>query len=291
MNRHSKWRVVSFKGDEEMLLKRSIDFGSHHNVSYANGKVSLGKVSLNVYCFILDGVLIDTGSKSLSKYFEPFLLGADIDQVILTHIHEDHTGCASLIQKKRDLPIYIHEMSVEECEQNPDYPLYRKVFWGKRKPFRPKAIGSTFKSRNAEWDVIETPGHAKDHLAFLNKETGQLFSGDLYVQTKTKIILREESIPTIIRSIEHLLTYDFDEMYCSHAGYLKDGRKNLESKRDYLVNLQQQVLELYQEGIPPQQIHAHLFKRKYPIIKVSNGEWDSMHIVTSIIDEIKQPIT
>ena len=273
-----------------MLLKKSIEFGSNHNVNYANGKVTFGKVSLNVYCYLIDGVLIDTGSRSLNKYFEPFFLGADIDQIVLTHIHEDHTGCASLIQQKRNLPISIHEMSVQDCEQNPDYPLYRKVFWGKRKPFKANALGTTFSSRNADWDVIETPGHAKDHLAFLNRETGQLFSGDLYVQTKTKVVLREESIPTIIRSIEHLLTYDFDEMFCSHAGYLRDGRKSLENKRDYLLHIQQQVLELFQQGLPPQEIHDSLFKRKYPITKLSGGEWGSMHIVTSIIDEIKQPI-
>lgn len=274
-----------------MLLKRSIKFGGHENVSYANGKVTLGKVSLNVYSFMVDGVLIDTGSKSLNKYFEPFIMGADIDKVMLTHIHEDHTGCASLIQQNRNIPIYIHEMSVQDCERNPDYPLYRKVFWGKRKPFKARAIGDTFTSRNAEWDVIETPGHAKDHLAFLNKETGQLFSGDLYVQTKTKVVLREESIPTIIRSIDHLLTYDFNEMFCSHAGYLKDGRKKLELKRDYLVEIQQQVIERYRDGLSPQQIHDILFKRKYPITKLSFGEWDSIHIVKSIIDEVKLPIS
>ena len=273
-----------------MLLKKSIEFGSYQNVTYANGKVTLGKVSLNVYCYMIDGVLIDTGSKSLIKYLEPFLLGADIDQVVLTHIHEDHSGCASLLQQKRNLSIAIHESSVQNCELNPDYPLYRKVFWGKRKPFKAKAIGTNFTSRTAEWDVIETPGHASDHLAFLNKETGQLFSGDLYVQTKTKLVLRDESIPTIIRSIEHLLTYDFDEVYCSHAGYLKDGRKSLENKRDYLLGIQQQVIEHYNNGLSPQQIHDSLFKRKYPITKVSNGEWDSKHIVTSIIEETKQPI-
>lgn len=273
-----------------MLLKKSIDFGNHQNVSYANGKVTFGKVALNVYCYMIDGVLIDTGSRSLSKHFEPFLMEADIDQVVLTHIHEDHSGCASILEQKRNVPIYIHEMSVQDCERNPEYPLYRKFFWGKRKPFKATAIGSSFSSRTGNWDVIRTPGHAKDHLAFLNKETGQIFTGDLYVQTKTKVVLREESIPTIIRSLEHLLTYDFGEFYCSHAGYIKEGRKSLEKKRDYLIGIQQQVIERYQQGYSPQQIHDSLFKRKYPITKLSSGEWDSMHIVTSILEEIKQPI-
>lgn len=276
---------------ENMLLKKSIDYGSYQNITYANGVVTLGKVSLNVYCYMIDGVLIDTGSRSLSKHFEPFFLGTDIDKVVLTHIHEDHSGGASFLSQKRNLPIYIHEMSLQECSKNPDYPLYRKVFWGKRRPFKANAIGDSFSSRTADWDVIKTPGHAKDHLAFLNKETGQLFSGDLYVQTKTKVVLREESVPTIIRSIEQLLTYEFDEMYCSHAGFIKDGRKSLEDKRDYLLDIQQKVIEQSLEGLSPEQIHDTLFKRKYPITKLSGGEWDSMHIVTSILEEIKFPIS
>ncbi|MFC7685069.1 hypothetical protein [Ureibacillus sp. GCM10028918] len=80
-------------------------------------------------------------------------------------------------------------------------------------------------------------------------------------------------------------------MYCSHAGFIKDGRKSLKNKRDYLFNIQQQVIEQYQEGLSSKQIHDSLFKRKYPITKLSGGEWDSMHIVTSIIEDMKQAIS
>lgn len=85
--------------------------------------------------------------------------------------------------------------------------------------------------------MLNNPGHSRDHLAFLNQETGQLFSGDLYVNPKTKVILREESLPTIMRSIEHVLTYDFDEMSCCHAGYAKDGRQTMTNKLESLKEL------------------------------------------------------
>ncbi|RTQ87326.1 MBL fold metallo-hydrolase [Lysinibacillus telephonicus] len=273
-----------------MLLKKSIELGSVNGISYANWLVTFKNISLNVYCFAVDGVLIDTGSRSLKKQFQPFLLESDIDQVVITHIHEDHSGGASVIKEHRNVPIYIHEMSVKECETNPDYPLYRKVFWGKRKPFQAKPIGKSFSSRNSVWEVIETPGHAKDHLAFLNQQTGQLFSGDLFVQQKTKVILRDESIPTIIQSIKRLLTYNFEELYCSHAGFVKDGRGMLENKLEYLLELQHKVLTLYKEGNSVQQIQGQLFKRKYPITNLSFGEWDSIHIITSILKDIKQLI-
>ncbi|WP_097074416.1 MBL fold metallo-hydrolase [Ureibacillus xyleni] len=268
------------------MIKRSIEFGNVNGVTFANGKVSLNKVSMNVYCFVVDGLLIDTGPRSLAKQLTPFLLESDYEQVIITHHHEDHTGCASIIEQHRSIPIFINKMSVEECEKHAHYPLYRKLFWGKRKPFHAVSLDSTVTSRTGTWDVIETPGHAEDHVVLLNRSSGQLFTGDLFVQPKTKLILRNESIPTIIRSIEKVLTYDFDEMYCCHAGFVSNGRKMLERKREYLLDLQHQVLRLFSDGQNPQQIHDELFKRKYPITKLSFGEWDSMHMVTSILSEM-----
>lgn len=268
-----------------MLLRKTFNQETIQGVQAANGTVAFQGVKLNVLCFVVDGVLIDTGSASLEKEFQPFFKQQDIDQVVITHFHEDHTGCAAFLQKELQLPIYMSDIKLDYCKQKPDYPLYRKVFWGKRHPFHAKAIGKTFSSRNAIWDVIDTPGHAIDHLAFLNRETGQLFTGDLYVQEKTKVILQEESIPTIIGSLQRVLTYDFGEVFCCHAGYLKDGRAALQRKLEYLLDLQGKIIKLYEDGLSPSQISQTLFPKKYPIIFLSRGEWESMHIINSIIQE------
>ncbi|MFP7296740.1 MBL fold metallo-hydrolase [Neobacillus niacini] len=268
-----------------MFLKKKATLGEKNGVSYLNGEVKIQNFSLNVYSYVVDGVLIDTGSQSLHKYFEPFIDGADFDQVMMTHFHEDHTGCGAYVEKTRQIPLYLNEKSIEYCTQRADYPFYRQFFWGRRKPFHAKAIQETFTSRNAVWDVIDTPGHAFDHKAFLNRKTGQLFTGDLFVNEMTKVILAEENILTIIQSLKRVLTYDFQEVFCSHAGFVEDGRRALERKRNYLVSLTEEVLMLHEKGDSPEMIRNRLFPKKYPIIKFSGREWDSLHIVTSIINE------
>ena len=268
-----------------MIFKKNFDLGEKNGVSYINGKVNFQSVSLNVYSFLVDGVLIDTGSRSLHKYFEAFIDEADFDQVMLTHYHEDHTGCAAYIEKTKKLPIYLSEKSIEDCTQRADYPLYRQLFWGKRKPFHAKAIPDSFTSRNGTWDVIDTPGHAHDHKAFLNRETGQLFTGDLYVTKRTKVVLAEESIPTIIQSLSRVLSFDFQDVFCSHAGFVQNGREALEQKLNYLLSLQHDVSTLQGEGYSTKAICQKLFPKKYPIIMFSRGEWDSLHIVTSILND------
>jgi endoribonuclease LACTB2 len=275
-----------------MLVKKSFQQQTIGSVQIGNGTVALQGVKLNVHCFMLDGVLIDTGAKSLEKEFKPFLKQLDIDQVVITHFHEDHTGCAAFLQKELQIPIFMNDRMLDYCKKKADYPLYRKLFWGKRKPFQAKAIGNTFSSHHATWDVIETPGHAIDHLAFLNRETGQLFTGDLYCQEKTKVVLREESIPTTIESLKKVLTYEFGEVFCCHAGYLEDGRAALQKKLEHLLNLQGTIIKLYEDGMSANQISKTLFPKKYPIIFFSSGEWDSLHIINSILeDHLKNSLT
>lgn len=268
-----------------MLFKKNFAQKTVNGVQMGNGMISFQSVKLNVHCFFIDGVLIDTGAKSLERLFKPFLKQLDIDKVVMTHFHEDHTGCAAFLQEELQLPLFMNDIMIEHCMKKADYPLYRQLFWGKRRPFRAEPIGETFQSSNATWSVIQTPGHAIDHHAFLNDETGQLFTGDLYCQERTKVVLREENIPVIIESLKKILTYDFDDVFCSHAGHLNDGRTALKRKLEYLLDLQGDILKQYDEGKTPEDINTTLFPKKYPITLFSSGEWDSIHIVHSIINE------
>ncbi|RAZ67324.1 MBL fold metallo-hydrolase [Planococcus maitriensis] len=267
------------------MLKKRAEAGEKNKVSYLNGTIQFRGISLNVYSYLADGVLIDTGARSLRKYFEPFIDRADFDQVVLTHYHEDHSGNAAHIERTRNTPIYLSGKTIDACAQAADYPLYRKLFWGKRKPFHANALPDSFTSRNATWDVIATPGHAHDHQAFFNRDTGQMFTGDLFVNERTKVVLAEENIPQLITSLERVLRYDFGDVFCSHAGFVEGGRQALERKRDYLLGIQQDAFALRQQGYGAKEIRDRLLPKTYPITTLSRGEWDSLHLITSLLED------
>lgn len=266
-----------------MLIKKKIETNNTNGVYSINGILSFQGVTLNVYCYVIDGVLIDTGGKRLLKQFAPFLLEQDYDQVWITHHHEDHTGGAAFIEKTLKVPIYLNKYSIEAARNKPDYPLYRQLFWGRRKSFHANPISNTMHSRNSAWEVIETPGHSIDHLAFLNLQMGHLFTGDLYVTPKTKVIMEDESIPTIIKSLAKVLTYDFEDVFCQHAGHVKNGRSMLTEKKEYLEDIQHQVLTLHKKGYTNKEIQKQLFPKKYSITTFSFGDWDSIHIIESVL--------
>lgn len=266
-----------------MILKKKVKLGELNGVQSINGTLSFQGVTLNVYCYVTDGLLIDTGGKTLYKQFASFLKEQDYDQVWITHHHEDHTGGAAYILNNRNVPIYMNQSSLANVRRKPDYQLYRQLFWGRRKKFEAFPISDLMSSRNAKWNIIETPGHSFDHLTFLNRQTGQLFTGDLYVTPKTKVIMQDESIPTIINSLEKVLTYDFDDVFCQHAGFVKNGRNMLQQKKEYLLEIQQKILEFHNKGFTNKEIQQQLFPKRYPITTFSSGDWDSLHIIESVI--------
>lgn len=269
-------------------LEKSVVIDRNDDVQWAQGKVAVQGIAMSVFSFYVDGLLIDTGSSSLAQEFQSFFNEIDIQQAALTHAHEDHSGNAAWIQQHKDTPIYIHRDAVDECASDGNLPLYRKVLWGERPAFIAKPFGDTLQTNQATWDVIATPGHTSDHLSFYNRATGAMFTGDLYVQTKTKVVLDEENIVHTLASLKYLLNYNFETIYCCHAGYLADGRTKIIEKIAYLEELEGNIRKLYDRGYTVEEISKSIFPREYPITKVSGEQWSSNHIIKAFIQHLSK---
>ncbi len=268
--------------------EKSIEIQQNRDVQCAHGKVAVQGIGMSVYSFFVDGLLIDTGSYSLSQEFQSFFNEIQIEQLALTHSHEDHSGNAAWLQQHKDVPIYIHHDSVSICANDGEYPLYRQALWGERPAFNAQPFGDTLQTNSATWDIIETPGHTTDHLSFYNRETGALFTGDLYIQTKTKVVLDEENIVHTLASLKKILNYDFEEVYCCHAGFLADGRTKIQEKIAYLEEMESNIRRLFDKGYSVEEMTKSIFPRDYPITKVSGEQWSSKHIITAFINQFTQ---
>jgi len=276
------------RGSSMYKLDKSIEIEQHEGVECALGKVATQGFGMSVYSFYVDGLLIDTGSSSLAQEFQSFFHKLQVEQVALTHAHEDHSGNAAWIQQQKDVPIYVHHESVTACAADGNYPLYRQVLWGQRPAFNAQPFGDTLETKTGTWDIIATPGHTTDHLSFYHRATGAMFTGDLYIQTKTKVVLEEENIVHTLASLKKLLHYDFDKVYCCHAGFLANGRAKIIEKIAYLEELQGEIRKLYNEGYSVEAITKAIFRRDYPITKVSGEQWSSKHIITAFTKQFMQ---
>lgn len=244
---------------------------------------TINKSGKKVFVFLVDGMLVDTGPEVLKQELIGFYHDQSVSLAALTHSCEDHSGMAAWIRDNLDVPIYIHPYGIPICAEPGSYPKYRQNTWGGREAFPANSLGRTIRSRTLEWHVLYTPGHAQDHVSFFNKETGILFSGDLYVSPETKVGIKTESIPQIMDSIRLLLALDFEHLFCSHVGYIANGREMLVKKLKYLVKLTKDVKLLQEEGLAIDKIDEQLFPETYPIVSFSDNKWDSIHMVQSIL--------
>ncbi|ASF38992.1 MBL fold metallo-hydrolase [Halobacillus halophilus] len=260
--------------------------GHHGEVTSVLGNVRRGNFSMSVYIFYIDGMLVDTGASRMLEDFKSFYQETPIDFVSITHPHEDHTGTAKWLQTELNIPVYIKKEAITGCKVEADLPLYRKRIWGGREPFSPWPFGETIESMNHSYELIHTPGHEKNHMALFDKGHGRLFSGDLFIHPKPKVIMEDESVPVMIRSIRNILQFDFQEMFCQHAGYIQDGKSAMRKKLSYLEELSEQVQMLYKKGFTIEEINGTLFPDVPVIVPHSGYEYDSKHMIRSIIEEM-----
>jgi glyoxylase-like metal-dependent hydrolase (beta-lactamase superfamily II)/8-oxo-dGTP pyrophosphatase MutT (NUDIX family) len=91
-------------------------------------------------------------------------------EVWLTHVHADHVGAAALVAERFGVPVRAHVLARGRAAGAEVVPLREGDLAGGR--FR----------------VLETPGHAREHLAFLDEESGALLCGDLVSTLSTVVI-------------------------------------------------------------------------------------------------------
>lgn len=99
-------------------------------------------------------------------------------------------------------------------------------------------------------------------------------------------MIPEESVPEQIRSLKRVLSLNFEEVYCQHAGRLEQGREQLTKKLDYLERLTDNVITKTAAGYNIDDINSQLFPEPSPLVKISKRDYDSRHMIASILREV-----
>jgi glyoxylase-like metal-dependent hydrolase (beta-lactamase superfamily II) len=139
--------------------------------------------------------LLETGPKSVVhnvlKALEDLRVEA-VDWIVVTHIHLDHAGAAgTLAQRFPGAQIAVHKIGAPHLADPAKlwksaariYGDDMERLWGGIDPIPKERItvltdGAKIDLGGRSLQAIETPGHAYHHHAFLDSESGTLFTGD-----------------------------------------------------------------------------------------------------------------
>jgi len=115
-----------------------LNISKYWDITIGRGVCSLLGTTIIVYLYVIDGLLIDSGPRRLKRESSKFFQEHQIDQVVLTHVHEDHSGMAAWLQRKMQVPVYLHEMTIPRAQKRGKYLFYHYLMWGNRPAFDPQ---------------------------------------------------------------------------------------------------------------------------------------------------------
>jgi endoribonuclease LACTB2 len=228
-------------------------------------------------------LLIDTGPKKARREITEFADHMKPKMIVLTHAHEDHSGNANWLSERFEIPVIMSEATAEIMKKNQPIPFYRRLVWGQREKVKLSQLMNDLQTELGPFEMVPTPGHTKDHIVLVNETKKWLFSGDLYLNRRLHYGLREESIPDMMSSINNVLNYSFNTLFCGHAGIVKDGREALKQKSYFLQKLTEDTWKLAQIGLPEKYIARKLLPRHPAIESFSFGEMSAIHLIQSIL--------
>lgn len=255
-------------------------------LTFVKVKSGIFPVRLEICLYIAEGVLIDAGSSNILGKTKKLLKKEKISCAAITHVHEDHTGAAAWIKENLKIPVYLHKDSITEAAEKSDIPLYRRIVWGNRDGFTADPMPAFIETGRYRLDVINAPGHHRNHVVFHEKKMGWLFTGDLYVSRRQAVAFKDENISDAINSIKAVLGLDFDTIFCGHSGIQKNGKEKLKAKLDNFLRLREQVDDLKGKGLSAEEINRYLFPKKNLWEIVSRGEWSTMNMVRTVCEGV-----
>lgn len=257
-------------------------------------------------CFLIDRLLIDAAAPGSEEEFRTFLDNLEderkVDQCFITHNHEDHCGCAWILQEEIKIPVYAGEKAIPLLKRKKNYPDYRRETWGHPyKPFEAQIIKNTINtsSNNYKFDLINTPGHAEELVCLLEKDQEWLFVQDAVMPKYTMIFSKNTDIPEDIQKIRdsikllHELTEGMDDLLIFTAGKgIIKGRSFLLEKIEEINSMHEKAhklkIEAEKKGFNQKRRIKFVIKKLFGgesfVGKLTRGDLSNQSLVVSLLE-------
>lgn len=252
------------------------------------GRLIDGVPIYTMACYYVDGLLIDTGPVHVSSEIEEVFADYPVEIIVNTHHHEDHIGNNIIFQETQGLgPVFAHHLAVPRIikptqwiDRLRDYQL---LVWGTPPPSNAVNIPEQIRTNKYIFDVIYTPGHSDDHISLLEADQGWLFAGDLFLAEEVKTLRSDENVNEMLKSLNKLLDYNFNTLFCSSGRVVNNARQAVEAKIAYWEELGTKIRELYSKKLGIDEIRERLLGKETMLFEPTEGDFAKSNLVKSFL--------
>lgn len=167
-------------------------------------------------------IVIDPGPDTDSHLDAVEREAGDVAAVLVTHDHPDHAPGALPFARRVGARVHAYRLAGAD----------------------PLRGGQRFRAGGVDLTALHTPGHTSDHLAFLDRNTGALFTGDAVLGRGTSFIDPPDGdLAQYLRSLRRMLDLKPRTIYPGHGPIVLRAEEKL---RDYLAHREEREGEVVQ---------------------------------------------
>ncbi|HZA19263.1 MAG TPA: MBL fold metallo-hydrolase, partial [Actinomycetota bacterium] len=156
----------------------------------------------------------------------------EVSAILVTHRHPDHVGGVRALAARTGAPVRAYG---DDLAGGVDV--------------RPLEDGEVLDVVGAPLRVLYTPGHAPDHVCFLQEGSASLFAGDNILGEGTAVIAPPEGdMDDYLSSLHRLLDFHIDRVYPGHFRPLDGGREVIRGYLAHRAEREQQIVAALESG-------------------------------------------
>lgn len=254
--------------------------------------------AINSYIIISESrnLIIDTGFNTvecqteLMKGLEELNIDLSKTDLLITHMHTDHSGLAPALKKLGAQVIYFSQIDGEILNQTSKRDLFFKSLnqlLGFESDNRIK-FGKEFGTRQTEpleysplfegdkvvigaytFEVVDIPGHTPGHIGLYERNHKLFFCGDHILDEITPNItfwgFEQDILATYFKSLNKVYEYEIDYLFTAHRKIIRDHRKRITELLHHHEERLQEILGILRDD------------RKTPVEVAASMHWDLSH--------------
>ncbi len=254
-------------------------------VRFVMARRLLGKKLYRSSCYLVDGLLVDSGIPHLRKSFVKSLAGRNVSAIVNTHSHEDHIGANALLQETRGIPVFAHERALPILSDPGKLSLlpYQRVFFGEPLPSTAKPAGDVVSTGKHRFRVIHSPGHSADHIVLFEEGRGWLFSGDAFIGGQDRVLREGFDLRGIVKTLKMLASLGAGVMFTGMGNVVRNPGKQIERKISYFEEVSEKIRKMRREGMESPEIARRLFPGDLAVRLVTSGNFSAANLVQAFL--------
>lgn len=173
-------------------------------------------------------IVIDPGPDDPDHVQAVLEAAGRVGAILLTHRHLDHAPAAERLARLTGAPVYAASPGEDD---------------------RAASDGDRLEAAGVAVEVVATPGHSPDHLVFLERDTGSLFTGDAVLGRGTSVIDPPDGdLSDYLRSLDRMRRLEPRIIYPGHGPVVEGAVRKIEEYLAHRLDRERQVLLALEQG-------------------------------------------